>query len=281
MIAICPNPFRDSELKYTMQAAEMLRAAGYETAICPVFAEDAPQMIPEDIKATTLDAVRSRCSLVVVIGGDGTILSAARQLHNADIPILGVNLGSKGFMAALEPEHMQLIVKAAAGEYTVSRRMMLDIELERGGEIIYRDKALNDVVLHGYGDCIRLTAWCAGDRITSFSGDGIILSTPTGSTGYSMSAGGPIVEPEASAIIVSPICAHMMSARSYVLSASHDVSVLAEKLHGRRAYISVDGNSAMDLTNGDLLRVRRSERCILMADMGLKSFFDLAFEKLT
>ena len=281
MIAICPNPFRDSELKYTRQAAEMLRAAGYETAVCPVFAEDAPQMIPEDIKATTLDAVRSRCSLVVVIGGDGTILSAARQLHNADIPILGVNLGSKGFMAALEPEHMQLIVKAAAGEYTVSRRMMLDIKLERGGEIIYRDKALNDVVLHGYGDCIRLTAWCAGDRITSFSGDGIILSTPTGSTGYSMSAGGPIVEPEASAIIVSPICAHMMSARSYVLSASHDVSVLAEKLHGRRAYISVDGNSVMDLTNGDLLRVRRSERCILMADMGLKSFFDLAFEKLT
>lgn len=281
MIAICPNPFRDSELKYTRQAAEMLHAAGYETVVCPVFAEDAPQMIPEDIKATTLDAVRSRCSLVVVIGGDGTILSAARQLHNADIPILGVNLGSKGFMAALEPEHMQLIVKAAAGEYKVSRRMMLDIELERGGEIIYRDKALNDVVLHGYGDCIRLTAWCAGDRITSFSGDGIILSTPTGSTGYSMSAGGPIVEPEASAIIVSPICAHMMSARSYVLSASHDVSVLAEKLHGRRAYISVDGNSAMDLTNGDLLRVRRSERCILMADMGLKSFFDLAFEKLT
>lgn len=281
MIAICPNPFRDSELKYTRQAAEMLHAAGYETVVCPVFAEDAPQMIPEDIKATTLDAVRSRCSLVVVIGGDGTILSAARQLHNADIPILGVNLGSKGFMAALEPEHMQLIVKAAAGEYTVSRRMMLDIELERGGEIIYRDKALNDVVLHGYGDCIRLTSWCAGDRITSFSGDGIILSTPTGSTGYSMSAGGPIVEPEASAIIVSPICAHMMSARSYVLSASHDVSVLAEKLHGRRAYISVDGNSVMDLTNGDLLRVRRSERCILMADMGLKSFFDLAFEKLT
>lgn len=281
MIAICPNPFRDSELKYTRQAAEMLHAAGYETVVCPVFAEDAPQMIPEDIKATTLDAVRSRCSLVVVIGGDGTILSAARQLHNADIPILGVNLGSKGFMAALEPEHMQLIVKAAAGEYKVSRRMMLDIELERGGETIYRDKALNDVVLHGYGDCIRLTAWCAGDRITSFSGDGIILSTPTGSTGYSMSAGGPIVEPEASAIIVSPICAHMMSARSYVLSASHDVSVLAEKLHGRRAYVSVDGNSVMDLANGDLLRVRRSERCILMADMGLKSFFDLAFEKLT
>lgn len=281
MIAICPNPFRDAELNITRQAVKLLNEAGFETAVCPVFAEENDPVIPEKMETQRLGDVARDCTLIIVIGGDGTILAAARQLHNADIPILGVNLGSKGFMAALEPEHMQLIVKAAAGEYTVSRRMMLDIELERGGEIIYRDKALNDVVLHGYGDCIRLTAWCAGNRITSFSGDGIILSTPTGSTGYSMSAGGPIVEPEASAIIVSPICAHMMSARSYVLGASHDVTVLAEKLHGRRAYISVDGNSVMDLANGDLLRVHRSERCILMADMGLKSFFDLAFEKLT
>ena len=281
MIAICPNPFRDTDLMYTVQAAEMLRAAGYETAICPVFAEDAPQVIPKNIETTPYDIVRNSATLAVVIGGDGTILAVARRLHDADIPILGVNLGSKGFMAALEPEHMPLIVKAASGEYTPSPRMMLDIELERGGQIIYRDRALNDVVLHGYGDCIRLTAWCAGDKITSFSGDGIIISTPTGSTGYSMSAGGPIVEPEAAAIVLSPICAHMMSARSYVLSASREMTVLAEKLHGRRAYISVDGNSVMDLSNGDIVRVRRSERRVIMADMGLKSFFELAYEKLT
>lgn len=281
MIAICPNPFRDTDLMYTVQAAEMLRAAGYKTAICPVFAEDAPQVIPKNIETTPYDIVRNSATLAVVIGGDGTILAVARRLHDADIPILGVNLGSKGFMAALEPEHMPLIVKAAAGEYTPSPRMMLDIELERGGQIIYRDRALNDVVLHGYGDCIRLTAWCAGDKITSFSGDGIIISTPTGSTGYSMSAGGPIVEPEAAAIVLSPICAHMMSARSYVLSASREMTVLAEKLHGRRAYISVDGNSVMDLSNGDIVHVRRSEWRVIMADMGLKSFFELAYEKLT
>ncbi len=281
MIAICPNPFRDTDLMYTVQAAEMLRAAGYKTAICPVFTEDAPQVIPKNIETTPYDIVRNSATLAVVIGGDGTILAVARRLHDADIPILGVNLGSKGFMAALEPEHMPLIVKAAAGEYTPSPRMMLDIELERGGQIIYRDRALNDVVLHGYGDCIRLTAWCAGDKITSFSGDGIIISTPTGSTGYSMSAGGPIVEPEAAAIVLSPICAHMMSARSYVLSASREMTVLAEKLHGRRAYISVDGNSVMDLSNGDIVHVRRSEWRVIMADMGLKSFFELAYEKLT
>lgn len=281
MIAICPNPFRDCELKYSIEAAEMLRAAGYETAICPVFADEAPGVIPESVSVTALETVRDKCSLAVVIGGDGTILAVARQLHNANIPILGVNLGSKGFMAALEPEHMSLLVKAAAGEYRISPRMMLEVELERNGDIIYRDRVLNDVVLHGYGDCIKLTVWCEKDKMTSFSGDGIIISTPTGSTGYSMSAGGPIVEPEAAAVVVSPICAHMMSARSYVLSAAHEVTVLAEKLHSRRAYISADGNSVMDLANGDIVRIHRSERNILMADMGLKSFFELTYEKLT
>ena len=257
----------------------MLHAAGYETAVCPVFAEDAPQMIPEDIKATTLDAVRSRCSLVVVIGGDGTILSAARQLHNADIPILGVNLGSKGFMAALEPEHMQLIVKAAAGEYTVSRRMMLDIELERGGEIIYRDKALNDVVLHGYGDCIRLTAWCAGDRITSFSGDGIILSTPTGSTGYSMSAGGPIVEPSARNLLITPICAHAMLTKTIVVSPERVISVRIGKIGRHNAYLSVDGGRAFRLNTGDVITTRLSQKVTKLVRLKQTSFFEILNKK--
>ena len=281
MIAICPNPFRDSELKYTLQAVEMLKNAGYETAVCPVFAEDAPQMIPSGVETTALEDVRDECSLAVVIGGDGTILAVARKLHDTNIPILGVNLGSKGFMAALEPEHMELITKAAAGDFIPSKRMMLDVELERRGKIVFRDKVLNDVVLHGYGECIRLTAWCGEGKVTSFSGDGIILSTPTGSTGYSMSAGGPIVEPEAAAIILSPICAHMMSARSYVFSAAREITVLAEKLRGRRAYLSADGGAPVNLANGDVIRVRRSERSIIMADMGLKSFFELAYEKLT
>ena len=158
---------------------------------------------------------------------------------------------------------------------------MIDVELEREGKVIYTDHALNDVVLHGYGECIQLTAWCDGDAITSFSGDGIILSTPTGSTGYSMSAGGPIVEPDAAAIILSPICAHMMSAKTFVLGPDRTILVRTQKLHGRRAYMSVDGNSVADLENGDQIRVRRSSHCTLMADLGLKSFYEIAYEKLT
>ncbi len=281
MIAICPNPFRDIGLNITRQVKALLEAEGFETLVCPVFADDEPEAVPADIETASLRDYADRCTLAVVIGGDGTILSVVRTLHERAIPLLGVNLGTKGFMAALEPENVPLIVRAAKGDMSISRRMMIDVELERDGKVIYTDHALNDVVLHGYGECITLTAWCDGDAITSFSGDGIILSTPTGSTGYSMSAGGPIVEPDAAAIILSPICAHMLSAKSFVLGPERTILVRTQKLHGRRAYMSVDGNSVADLENEDQIRVRRSSHCTLMADLGLKSFYEIAYEKLT
>ena len=281
MIAICPNPFRDIGLNITRQVKALLEAEGFETLVCPVFADDEPEAVPADIETASLRDYADRCTLAVVIGGDGTILSVVRTLHERAIPLLGVNLGTKGFMAALEPENVPLIVRAAKGDMSISRRMMIDVELERDGKVIYTDHALNDVVLHGYGECITLTAWCDGDAITSFSGDGIILSTPTGSTGYSMSAGGPIVEPDAAAIILSPICAHMLSAKSFVLGPERTILVRTQKLHGRRAYMSVDGNSVVDLENEDQIRVRRSSHCTLMADLGLKSFYEIAYEKLT
>ena len=281
MIAICPNPFRDVDLALTRRAQQLLRDAGHETVVCPVFAEDEPEIVPSDIETCDLTQIADACSLILVIGGDGTILSVARKLREKAVPLLGINLGTKGFMANLEPEELPLILRAAVGDMNISRRMMLEVSLIRDGELICTDHALNDVVLHGYGDVIVLTAWCEGERITRFSGDGIILSTPTGSTGYSMSAGGPIVEPGAANIIISPICAHMMGARSFVLDPERTVTVMAEKLHGRRAYMSVDGNSVADLASGDTILVKRSKHCTLMADLGLRSFYEIAYEKLT
>lgn len=282
MIAICPNPFRDTGLKITRRSIELLSGAGFETAVCPVFADESDgDVIPRDIQTWKLREVAQDCSLIVVIGGDGTILAACRQIKGTEVPLLGVNLGTKGFMTTLEPENIDLIVKAAKGEYKLSKRMMLDVALLRDGKAIYTDCALNDAVIHGYGDCVKISAWCNGERMTSFSGDGVILSTPTGSTGYSMSAGGPIVEPGTANIILSPICAHIMGARSFVLDPERRIRVRTEKLHGRRAYLSVDGNSVFDLANGDILVAERSEHCTLMVDMGLKSFYELAYEKLT
>ena len=280
MIAVCPNPFRDNNLELTRRACTMLAEAGFASVVCPVFAEDDPEVLPEDVAVQPLGKVVRDCDLCIVIGGDGTILSVVRQLHDLPIPILGVNLGTKGFMTALEPEDLSLILDAARGNYKISRRMMIEVCLVRNGQVIYTDHALNDIVLHGYGDCIQLTASCDGDTITSFSGDGIILSTPTGSTGYSMSAGGPIVEPDAENLIISPICAHVMGARSFVLDPQRTIQVKTEKLHGRRAYMSVDGNPVVDLENGDIIRVFRSSHYTNMANLGLKSFYEIAYDKL-
>ena len=280
MIALCPNPFRDIDLSFTRNVRRLLSDAGFESAVCPVFADDEPEAIPADIQPQRIADIADSCTLAVVIGGDGTMLAVARQLHGHELPMLGVNLGTKGFMTALEQENIALVVEAAKGHYRLSRRMMLDVSLIRAGETIYRDCALNDAVIHGYGDCVSITAWCNGQRMTGFSGDGVILSTPTGSTGYSMSAGGPIVEPDAENIILSPICAHVMGARTFVLGPEREIMVRMEKSHGRKAYLSVDGNSVFDLDNGDFLRVQRSNHYALMVDMGLKSFYEIAFEKL-
>ena len=280
MIAICPNPFRDKGCELSRRIAALLNEHGYETCYCPIFADEGDAVLPQDLSFRQMSDLVGACSLIIVIGGDGTILHAARQIHPHSVPLLGINLGSKGFMANLEPEEYEFVLREARGEYKLSRRMKLDVSLYRAGIEICRDQALNDVVMHGYGDCIKITALCNGKRITAFSGDGIILSTPTGSTGYSMSAGGPIVEPNAENIIISPICAHMMSSRSFVLSPDNVITVEMEKQHDRRAYLSVDGYSVTDLCGGDRLVVRRSESYTHMADLGLRNFYDIAFEKL-
>ncbi len=280
MIAICPNPYRDAGLEYTKRAMGLLSKEGFDCVVCPVFAEEGEDILPRDLAYTPVEELGGDCSLLVVIGGDGTILSVVRSLRGRSIPVLGVNLGTKGFMTALESGDLDYILSAARGEYRISERMMLDVAIERGGEVIYTDLALNDAVIHGYGECINITAFCNDDRMIGYSGDGVIVATPTGSTGYSMSAGGPIVEPEAEAFILTPICAHSIGAKPFVVGSQKTISVTTEKLHTRRAYLSVDGYSVLDLCSGDRMIVRRSEHRTMMARVQDKSFFETAYEKL-
>lgn len=272
MIAICPNPYRDIDLELTSKAVSILESEGFECVVLPVFSGSSGEKSLKDF--------RDELSLAIIIGGDGTILSVAGDAHEIDVPLLGVNLGTKGFMASIEPENIDLIRKAAKGEYKISRRMMLDVFLQRNESDEYIGSALNDAVIHGYGECVEISVRCCGEKITAFSGDGVVFATPTGSTGYSMSAGGPIVEPEAQSIIVSPICAHAMGSRSFVLDSHRTVSAKATIVYGRKAYLSVDGSSGINLQNGDEIVVKRSERCISMVDLGVKSFYETAFEKL-
>ena len=281
MIAICPNPYRDANLTLTRHCCEILQKAGFATVICPVFAKPGDDILPADLPARELSESLDDITMAVVLGGDGTVLNVSRELQNVLIPILGINLGTMGFMTALEPENADLIVKAARGDYRVSRRMKINVRLLRAGKPVFEGSALNDAYIHGYGDTIILHASCDGQTITSFSGDGIIFSTPTGSTGYSLSAGGPIVEPETENILVTPICAHTMVSRSFVLGAERTASVICKRLHDRRAYLSVDGYFCSDVCQDDVLVVTRSSQRVLFVDLGVKSFYENTYEKLT
>ncbi len=273
MIAVCPNPFRDVNLKQTRECLRLLQEAGFSACICPVFTDDS-WLPPEGLNACVLSDVINELSHVVVLGGDGTVLAVVRQLRGKAIPIISINLGTKGFMTAFEPDELCFLTQAVRPDAPVSERMMLRVSLIRGGSVILQDFALNDVVVHGYGECIQPTAWADGQKMFSFSGDGLIAATPTGSTGYSMSAGGPIVEPDAHAILLTPICAHTLSAKPFVLSPKKNVRVLTEKLTGRRAYLAVDGYQVADLESGDVLEIKKAECSVQMIDPARRSFFE-------
>ena len=277
-VVLCPNPYKDRNLDYTREAKRLLEDAGFAVCVCPEVLDDMPDAIPADIPCSNFDDVIDDAVLVVSLGGNGTIMHTARRLIGHSVPIIGVNLGTVGFLSELERSELPQLVDAARGNFTPSPRMMLKVEVEREGEIVFSNYALNDVYLHGIVQSIHMIARGDDREILEFSGDGVVISSPTGSTAYSMSAGGPIVEPTAENIILTPICAYALVARSFVLAPDRVVTVQVKDLRCK-AYISTDGGY-FDIQEGDTLRVRKAEHRTLIAHVGKKAFYDIVFEKL-
>ncbi len=273
-IVLLPNVQRDAGLACTLRAKAMLEEAGHGVVISPVYGS--VPGVPEMPLSEALEGAE----LLVTLGGDGTILHLAPLVMAKRVPLVGVNLGHKGFLTELDEGSIDRLLDAAEGRFELVPRMMLDVEILRGGRKIFSDTALNEALISGIVQNVRLTALGDGERILTFSGDGIIVSSPTGSTAYSMSAGGPLVEPSAENIILTPICAHMLAARSFVLTSERVVEVCPQELEDKRCILSVDGRGMTDLQNGDCVVVRKSEHKLLLAHLGTKSFYETAFEKL-
>ncbi|MGM9613907.1 MAG: NAD(+)/NADH kinase [Oscillospiraceae bacterium] len=274
-IALCPNVSRDAGLTFTLRVKAMLEQAGHEAVISPVYGS-----VP-GVEQMPLEEALSGADLLVTLGGDGTILHLAPLVMRYKVPIIGVNLGHKGFLTELDAASAGMLLEAAAGRYELVSRMMLDIRIRRDGEIIFSDTAINEALISGIVQNVRLTAMSDGERILTVSGDGIIVSSPTGSTAYSMSAGGPLVEPNAENIIVTPICPHMLAARSFVLTPDRVVTVVPQDLEmDKRCIVSADGRGMTELQNGDEVIVQKSEHRLCFAHLGTKSFYETAFEKL-
>ena len=258
-VILCPNPYRDKGLAAAKEADAILRRMGMETVFClPFRPEGGDQQF--GVVCKPLQQELRGSDLIIAFGGDGTILHLARTAATRGIPVLGVNLGSLGFMSDLERSELHLLQNLAQGRFRREKRMMLDVSVLREGRTVYVSSALNDAVVSkgAMARVVRLQVMAGDDQLGVFSGDGIVVATPTGSTGYSLSAGGPIVEPTAQNFVISPICAHTVFSSSFVLSAAGSVSVSSAEQSRKQIYLSVDGGKAFALRPGDRVRECRS-----------------------
>ncbi len=283
-VVLSPNPYRDKGLKAAQAAQQILRSAGVETAMClPFTLERGSRMdLPKGLKLSPIQEELAQAEMLICFGGDGTILHAAKDAAANSIPILGVNMGSVGFMAELEQGELSLLAKLPERKYEIESRMMLDVQVVHDGRTIHADRALNDAVITkgAIARIIDLTVFGDGEVLSDFAGDGIVFCTPTGSTAYSMSAGGPIVEPTAENIIVTPICAHSLKARTLVLGCSRVVSARLGRLTRKTAYLSVDGGRAFKLSAGDTVEIRRSAQVTRLVRLTGRSFYEILNQKL-
>lgn len=283
-IVLSPNPYRDRGLRAAQSAQRILENAGAETAIClPFEVEQGGRLdLPPGAALGELEDELADADVLVCFGGDGTILHAAHEANARGIPVLGVNLGSIGFMAELEHGELSLLSRLAGGKFGIERRMMLDVCVRREGRVVFEQQALNDAVVTKGAVARVLDLEVTGDRVTisSFTGDGLVVATPTGSTAYSMAAGGPIVEPTAANIIIAPICAHSLHAKPFVLDAGRAVGVRLTPGGKKTAYLSVDGGRAFRVGPGDWVECRRSRQTTQMVKLTGRSFYERINQKL-
>ncbi len=233
-------------------------------------------------KEFELEHVGQGARLIVVLGGDGTLLSVARQLQGNNVPILGVNLGGLGFLTEIAVEELPgMIGSILKGIYTVSRRMMLAVTVRRRDEEIYTISALNDAVItkDALARIIDIETYVDNEYLTTYRADGLILSTPTGSTGYSLAAGGPILHPGLEHVIVTPICPHTLTNRPIILAEDASIrAVLASR--DERVILTLDGQIGFPLEFGDEVIVRRSEYRVNLIKSGTKGYFEVLRTKL-
>jgi NAD+ kinase len=222
------------------------------------------------------------CDLLIVLGGDGTLLSAARLAAERKVPILAVNLGGLGFLTTVSQDEIYPILEEIfTGKHRVSRRVMIEAEIVRGGAVIRRQIALNDAVLNkaALARIMDLELRVDGEYVTTYKADGLILSTPTGSTAYSLAAGGPIVYPIVEAFVVTPICPHTLTNRPLVIPDSARIEI-DFKAEDDAVFLTLDGQVGIELVRGDHIVVRKAPEKLYLVRPAKKTYFQILRSKL-
>ena len=261
-----------------LRCADIFSAHGVRvTAAAEYCAKEAQAALGAQPEGEALDGT----DVAVVVGGDGSILRAAHALAPRGIPILGVNMGRVGFMSELEPNELDAIGAMCRGKYDTEVRMMLRTTVRREGNLLLDAHSLNDVTINRAGNrkLIELDIWSDAQFISKFRADGVIVATPTGSTAYSMSAGGPIIEPTLHNLTITPICAQGLYAKSFVLAPNRRVSVKIADGH-RGAILTPDGQEGVCVSSGDEIMISQSPYVTRLVRIKGKSIYEIIRDKL-
>ncbi len=277
-IGIITNTDRDPDFQYTMQLADSVVKHG------GIVRTDAQLQSRAGIgQAISGDDIFEGCDLVVCLGGDGTFLKVAKRVYAKDLPILGINLGNLGFLTEVDRNDIDLAIEQLFnGNYTIEERMMLEAVIHHKGEAPIQDIGLNDAVITrgAISRIVHVKTYINDVFVDSFPGDGLIISSPTGSTAYSLSAGGPIVEPDTNLLLVTPICPHILYSRSFVTKADSVVRAVIDEDFKHNAIVALDGQEGHDIRGGDMVEVKRSPFTTKLVKMNSRNFFNILRTKI-
>jgi len=278
-VGIVPNLSKDSNLEFTSKIIEWIENAGGTVYLNEVASSKLDRL---DL-ASRASTMYKEVDFVIVLGGDGTLLSVARQVAMNETPILGVNLGHLGFLAEVEVKDLySALEKVMKGNYVIEKRMMLEANVIKDNIQTETFYALNDIGITkgSFSRIVKLETYVNNCLVDIYPADGLIISSPTGSTAYSLSAGGPIVNPDMSLLIITPICPHTLYSRSIVISDKETVRIeVQDNYHD--VMLTIDGQQGYKLKGGDVITVTKADFCANLIKITDKCFYDLLRKKLS
>ena len=277
-IGIVADVFKDPNFKILKETAKILEELGVEVVYPDTRAQHRVN------RSSEVQDSWNACDLAISIGGDGTFLYTCSEIYGLDIPLIGVNRGSFGFLTEIDANHLSTaLLKLVKGQYIIEQRMMLEVKVfDATDNVLYTSYGLNDAVLYR-GDISRIIPCVLkinGSYIQTVSSDGIIIAGPSGSTGYAMSCGGPIVDPGLNLMQITPISPHSLQARTYVVSPGETIEVSIKEDYLYEPMLSVDGKEGIKINNSNRIEVKKAPKYMLLASISQDGFFKNLPEKL-
>ncbi len=275
-IAVIPNTDKDFELKATYELVKILKGFGKDVLIDKNVGFMDKSLVCETDKNGMLEA-----DLIIVLGGDGTILEIAEEAAKSDTPIFGINLGNLGFLTQAEEVSREIFEDIFSGNYSIRESMMLCASVMENDKKIGEFTALNDIVIKGeLARMVNIKLDIDGTNTNNYPADGVIIATATGSTAYSLSAGGAIVHPELDAIMITPICPHTLKTRCMLIPDSKTVEVSFLKPYRNNAILNADGKKSYTLSENAFVKVEKSDYKVKFIDLHNRTFYDIVREKI-